>query len=130
MIVRSVAIVNAVDEAEFRIVNEEGCWITTDINRGIGEPNFSYTSNFEASSNSSQRSKITENTSTDPYVRSEWIFGDNTPAVDVPTLIDSIIQVRHTYGILNLFRNLRIYNDVDVLKKLPSQFLLKKGIIS
>ena len=29
----SVAIVNAVETADFRIVNEEGCWITTEVNR-------------------------------------------------------------------------------------------------
>ena len=66
----SVAIVNAVDSANFKIVNEEGCWITTEINRGIGDPNFNYTSpNFEASSVILAREEITfENTSTDPYV--------------------------------------------------------------
>ena len=126
----SVAIVNAVDEAEFRIVNEEGCWITTDINRGIGEPNFSYTSpNFEASSVILAREEITfENTSTDPYVRSEWIFGDNTPAVDVPTLIDSIIPVRHTYGISGTyFATMRIYNDVGCSEEITRPISVGKG---
>ena len=126
----SVAIVNAVDEAEFRIVNEEGCWITTDINRGIGEPNFSYTSpNFEASSVILAREEITfENTSTDPYVRSEWIFGDNTPAVDVPTLIDSIIPVRHTYGISGTyFATMRIYNDVGCSEEITQPISVGKG---
>ena len=101
----SVAIVNAVDEAEFRIVNEEGCWITTDINRGIGEPNFSYTSpNFEASSVILAREEITfENTSTDPYVRSEWIFGDNTPAVDVPTHRQYYSSATYLWYLWNLF---------------------------
>jgi len=126
----SVAIVNAVDEAEFRIVNEEGCWITTDINRGIGEPNFSFTSpNFEASSVILAREEITfENTSTDPYVRSEWIFGDNTPAVDVPTLIDSIIPVRHTYGISGTyFATMRIYNDVGCSEEITQPISVGKG---
>ncbi|MEN8812741.1 MAG: hypothetical protein ABF277_05460 [Candidatus Arcticimaribacter sp.] len=126
----SVAIVNAVDEAEFRIVNQEGCWITTDINRGIGEPNFSYTSpNFEASSVILAREEITfENASTDPYVRSEWIFGDNTPAVDVPTLIDSIIPVRHTYGISGTyFATMRIYNDVGCSEEITQPISVGKG---
>jgi hypothetical protein len=126
----SVAIVNAVDEAEFRIVNQEGCWITTDINRGIGEPNYSYTSpNFEASSVILAREEITfENTSTDPYVRSEWIFGDNTPAVDVPILIDSIIPVRHTYGISGTyFATMRIYNDVGCSEEITQPITVGKG---
>ena len=59
---------------EFRIVNEEGCWITTEVNRGIGEPNFEYTSpNYEASSAFSKK-EVTFKTSTDPYVKSEWIL--------------------------------------------------------
>ena len=126
----SVAIVNAVDEAEFRIVNQEGCWITTDINRGIGEPNYSYTSpNFEASSVILAREEITfENTSTDPYVRSEWIFGDNTPAVDAPILIDSIIPVRHTYGISGTyFATMRIYNDVGCSEEITQPITVGKG---
>ena len=126
----SVAIVNAVDEAEFRIVNEEGCWITKDINRGIGEPNFSFTSpNFEASSVILAREEITfENTSTDPYVRSEWIFGDNTPAVDVSTLIDSIIPVRHTYGISGTyFATMRIYNDIGCSEEITKPISVGKG---
>ena len=126
----SVAIVNAVDEADFRIVNEEGCWITTEINRGIGEPNFSYSSpNFEASSVILAREEITfENTSTDPYVRSEWIFGDNTPPVDVPTLIDSIIPVRHTYGISGTyFTTMRIYNDIGCSEEITIPISVGKG---
>ena len=126
----SVAIVNAVDEADFRIVNEEGCWITTEINRGIGEPNFSYSSpNFEASSVILAREEVTfENTSTDPYVRSEWIFGDNTPPVNVPTLIDSIIPVRHTYGISGTyFTTMRIYNDIGCSEEITKPISVGKG---
>ena len=83
----SIAIVNAIESADFKIVNEEGCWITTQINRGIGEPNFTYTSpNFQASSNILAREEVTfTNASTDPYVVSEWIFGDNTPPILVET---------------------------------------------
>ena len=31
----SVAIVNAIETADFRVVNEEGCWITTEVNREL-----------------------------------------------------------------------------------------------
>ena len=126
----SVAIVNAVESADFRIVNEEGCWITTEINRGIGEPNFTYSSpNFEGSSVILAREEITfENTSTDPYVTSEWIFGDNTPPEVVPTLVDSIIPVRHTYGISGTyFTTLRIYNDIGCSEEITIPIAVGKG---
>ena len=126
----SVAIVNAVDSANFKIVNEEGCWITTEINRGIGDPNFNYTSpNFEASSVILAREEITfENTSTDPYVTSEWIFGDNTPPEIVPTLTDSIIPVRHTYGVSGTyFTTLRIYNDIGCSEEITKPISVGKG---
>ena len=126
----SVAIVNAIDSANFRIVNEEGCWITTEINRGIGEPNFRYSSpNFNSSSVILAREEVTfENTSTDPYVTSEWIFGDNTPPEIVPTLIDSIIPVRHAYGVSGTyFATLRIYNDIGCSEEITYPVSVGKG---
>ena len=126
----SVAIVNAIETAEFRIVNEEGCWITTEVNRGIGEPNFEYTSpNYEASSVILAREEVTfKNTSTDPYVKSEWIFGDNTTPEIVPTLVDSVITVRHTYGISGTyFATLRIYNDIECSEEITIPISVGKG---
>ena len=126
----SVAVVNAIETAEFRIVNEEGCWITTEVNRGIGEPNFEYTSpNYEASSVILAREEVTfKNTSTDPYVKSEWIFGDNTAPEMVPTLIDSVITVRHTYGISGTyFATLRIYNDIECSEEITIPISVGKG---
>ena len=126
----SVAVVNAIETAEFRIVNEEGCWITTEVNRGIGEPNFEYTSpNYEASSVILAREEVTfKNTSTDPYVKSEWIFGDNTAPEIVPTLIDSVITVRHTYGISGTyFATLRIYNDIECSEEITIPISVGKG---
>jgi len=126
----SVAIVNAVEKADFRIVNEEGCWITTEVNRGIGEPNFEYTSpNYEASSVILAREEVTfKNTSTDPYVKSEWLFGDNSPPELVPTLVDSVITVRHTYGISGTyFATLRIYNDIECSEEITIPISVGKG---
>ena len=126
----SVAIVNAIETADFRIVNEEGCWITTEVNRGIGEPNFDYTSpNYEASSVILAREEVTfKNTSTDPYVKSEWIFGDNTTPEIVPTLVDSVITVRHTYGISGTyFATLRIYNDIECSEEITIPISVGKG---
>ena len=126
----SVAIVNAIETADFRIVNEEGCWITTEVNRGIGEPNFEYTSpNYEASSVILAREEVTfKNTSTDPYVKSEWIFGDNSTPEIVPTLVDSVITVRHTYGISGTyFATLRIYNDIECSEEITIPISVGKG---
>ena len=126
----SVAIVNAIETADFRIVNEEGCWITTEVNRGIGEPNFEYTSpNYEASSVILAREEVTfKNTSTDPFVKSEWIFGDNSTPEIVPTLVDSVITVRHTYGISGTyFATLRIYNDIECSEEITIPISVGKG---
>ena len=126
----SIAIVNAIESADFKIVNEEGCWITTQINRGIGEPNFTYTSpNFQASSNILAREEVTfTNASTDPYVVSEWIFGDNTPPILVETSTTSITPVRHAYGVSGTyFATLRIYNDIGCSEEVTEPIAVGKG---
>jgi hypothetical protein len=126
----SIAIVNAIESADFKIVNEEGCWITTQINRGIGEPNFTYTSpNFVASSNILAREEVTfTNASTDPYVVSEWIFGDNTPPILVETSTTSITPVRHAYGVSGTyFATLRIYNDIGCSEEVTEPIAVGKG---
>ncbi|MDB9899389.1 gliding motility-associated C-terminal domain-containing protein [Flavobacteriaceae bacterium] len=126
----SVAIVNAIESADFKIVNEEGCWITTQINRGIGEPNFTYTSpNFAASSNVLAREEVTfTNASTDPYVVSEWIFGDNTPPILVETSTTSITPVRHAYGVSGTyFATLRIYNSIGCSEEISEPIAVGKG---
>ena len=128
-----MAIVNAVDEADFRIVNEEGCWITTEINRGIGEANFSYSCSafFEASSVilARRRSNLREHFYRSVCVRSEWIFGDIAPPVDVPTLIDSIIPCSpylwHFLG--TYFTTMRIYNDIGCSEEITIPISVGKG---
>ncbi len=126
----SVAIVNAVETADLKIVNEEGCWITSEISRGIGEPNFTYTSpNFEISGTILAREEITfENTSTDPYVTSEWIFGDNSTPLIVQTSTVSITPVRHAYGISGTyFATLRIYNSIGCSEEETVPISVGKG---
>ena len=126
----SVAIVNAVETADLKIVNEEGCWINTEISRGIGEPNFTYTSpNFEISGTILAREEITfENTSTDPYVTSEWIFGDNSTPLIVQTSTVSITPVRHAYGISGTyFATLRIYNSIGCSEEETVPISVGKG---
>ncbi|MGY8967919.1 MAG: hypothetical protein ACKVHT_05405, partial [Flavobacteriales bacterium] len=126
----SVAIVNAIESADFKIVNEEGCWITTQINRGIGEPNFTYTSpNFAVSSNILAREEVTfTNASTDPYVVSEWIFGDNSSPILVETSTTSITPVRHAYGVSGTyFATLRIYNSIGCSEEISEPIAVGKG---
>ena len=86
-----------------------------DIILGVGDPNFEFTSvNFEASGNILAREEVTfENTSTDPFSVSEWIFGDNTPSEFVYVRSESTSPTRHEYGISGTyFATLRIYNDI------------------
>ena len=122
----SVAIVNAVDIADLKIVNEEGCFVTVPINRGIGEPNFTYTSlNFVTSSNILAREEVTfTNTSTDPYRLSEWIFGDNSP----PSSTVSITTVRHAYAVSGTYSaTLRIYNDLGCSEEVTETIVVGNG---
>ena len=117
-------------EAELRIVNEEGCSITSNIVLGVGEPEFEYTSiNLEASGNILAREEVTfENTSTDPFVVSEWIFGDNTPSEFVYVRSDSVSPTRHEYGISGTyFATLRIYNDIGCSEEVTKPIVVGNG---
>ena len=63
-------------------------------------------------------------------MKSEWLFGDNSPPELVPTLVDSVITVRHTYGISGTyFATLRIYNDIECSEEITIPISLVKVII-
>ncbi|MDO7615690.1 MAG: gliding motility-associated C-terminal domain-containing protein, partial [Flavobacteriaceae bacterium] len=126
----SVAIVNAIDSADFKIVNEEGCWISSEISRGIGVPNFEYTSpNFEISSSILAREEVTFlNTSTDPFVTSEWIFGDNSAPVIAQSSTSSVTPIRHAYGVSGTyFATLRIYNSIGCSEEETQPIVVGRG---
>ena len=119
-----------VKEAELLIQNINGCQITTNVSLGVGEPSFKYTStNLEATGTILAREEVSfENTSTDPFVQSEWIFGDNSPSLFVPVIRDSIIPVRHEYGISGTyFTTLRIYNDLGCTEEYVEPIVIGKG---
>ncbi|MGC6422934.1 MAG: hypothetical protein ACON43_09005 [Flavobacteriaceae bacterium] len=119
-----------VPDAQLRIVNEEGCTITTDIVLGVGDPNFEFTSvNFEASGSVLAREQVTfENTSTDPFSVSEWIWGDNTPSEFVYVRSESVSPTRHEYGISGTyFATLRIYNDIGCSEEITKPIVVGKG---
>ena len=126
----SVAITNAVEKAELKIVNEDGCLITEDISRGIGVPNFEFTSpNYVISSSILAREEATFlNTSTDPFVTSEWIFGDNSPPVIAQSSTSSITPIRHAYGVSGTyFATLRIYNSIGCSEEVTQPIIVGRG---
>lgn len=103
---------NPTENGNLKIINAQGCELTTSLNLSLGEPNFSFNSqSFEASGVLLARETIEfENTSTNPYVRSEWIFGDFTAAVEVPNVATSTM-VRYSYPVSGAYQvTLRIYN--------------------
>ena len=126
----SIAIVNAIDIADFKIVNDEGCWITTEISRGIGVPNFEFTSpNYVISSSILAREEVTFlNTSTDPFVTSEWIFGDNSPSVIAQSSTSNVTPTRHAYGVSGTyFATLRIYNSIGCSDEVTQPIVVGRG---
>ena len=61
-------------------------------------------------------------------MKSEWIFGDNSTPEIVPTLVDSVITVRHTYGISGTyFATLRIFNDIECSEEITVPISVGKG---
>ena len=126
----SVGITNAVETAPLKIKNAEGCWIEVEISRGIGEPSFTYDSPALANSGViGAREEVTfENTSTDPFVKSEWIFGDGTIPVIVESSTVSITPVRHVYGVSGTyFATLRISNSIGCSEEETMPIVIGKG---
>ena len=123
-------ITDPVENANLLIQNENGCQISTNISLGVGEPSFEYNSvNLEASGSILAREQVSfENTSTDPFIQSEWIFGDNSPSVFVPVLTDSIIPVKHEFGVSGTyFTTLRIYNEIGCSVDFVEPIIVGKG---
>ena len=127
----NVKIVNAIDSAIFRITNPENeCYIEETIERKIGKAGFTYTSpNFNDNNSVLAREEVTfDNTSTQPYVRSEWIFGDNSPVENVNALTASVTTVRHTYGVSGTYlATLRVYNSVECYDETTQEIVVGKG---
>jgi hypothetical protein len=127
----NVKIVNAIDSAIFRITNPENeCYIEETIERKIGKAGFTYTSpNYNDNNSVLAREEVTfDNTSTQPYVRSEWIFGDNSPVENVNALTASVTTVRHTYGVSGTYlATLRVYNSVECYDETTQEIVVGKG---
>jgi len=127
----NVKIVNAIDSAVFRITNPENdCYLLTTIDRKLGVGGFTYTSpNFEKNNSVLAREEVTfDNTSTQPYVRTEWIFGDNSPVENVNTLTASVTTVRHRYGVSGTYlATMRVYNSVACYDEITKEIIIGKG---
>ena len=107
------------EKSELRIVNEQGCTITKELNLELGEASFSFSStSLETTNVILAREEITfENTSTNPYIRSEWIFGDFSPPLVISNLATSS-SVRHSYPVAGAYNvTLRIFNEVGCFEE-------------
>lgn len=117
------------EEGELEIVNEKGCSIKHKINLGLGEPEFSFTSpSFESTNNFLVGEEITfKNNSSNPYVKSEWLFGDySNPLVLSRTATSSVVKYR--YPVSGAYPvTLRIYNSQGCYKEIINVVLVGKG---
>jgi hypothetical protein len=108
-----VYIGNPVQSSILDILNEVGCGEAVAFESGVGDPSFQIDSsgyNFNGVINLNEEVTFM-NTSSDPYVRSEWDFGDGS---DMGT-DTSPVHVYPGSGIFTVF--LRIYNDLGCFKE-------------
>ena len=116
---------------------DNNCRTSVVIDKRLGEAGFTYATTQSVTSSSNPtpdteikvRDEVTfQNTSTDPYVRSEWIFGDGSLPVNVDSLTSTITTVRHIYGISGTyFATLRIYNSVGCYDEFTQEIIVGKG---
>ena len=105
--------------------NSSDCEISYEINVGVGSPTFDYTS-ISMTRTPPQPIRANEditftNTSSDPWIKEEWIFGDNSPTISRDRRTGTVSPVRKKYSISGtFFATLRITNaigcDVEVIK--------------
>lgn len=125
----TLIIENPVEEGELEIFNTQGCSIKHSINLKLGDPDFSFTSaSYEITKNILAKEEITfRNNSTNPYVKSEWIFGDfSQPVVLSHTASSSI--VKHTFLKSGVYPvTLRIYNTNGCSQEVKHMVSVGKG---
>ncbi len=108
-----VYIANPVQSSILDILNDVGCGEAIAFESGVGDPSFQIDSpgyNFNGVINLNEEVTFM-NTSSDPYVRSEWDFGDGS-GMGTDT---SPVHVYPGSGIFTVF--LRIYNDLGCFKE-------------
>ena len=125
----TLLIENPVENAVLKIVNAQGCVISKEINLSLGEPSFSFTSqSLETSNGILARETIEfENTSTSPYIRSEWLFGDFTAPVQISNVATASI-VRYSYPVSGSYNvTLRLYNEIGCFKETSQMVSVGEG---
>ena len=121
-----VYIDNYVPDGLLNIVNEFGCGEAVIIDVGVAEPSFDISSvgyNLNGVININETVTF-RNTSTQPYTRLEWDFGDNSDLSEEESPV-------HTYvvsGIRDV--TLRIYNDLGCYKEYTEKISVGKGYLA
>lgn len=125
----TLLIENPLEEGELEILNAEGCSIKHKINLALGTPDFSFTSpSLEATKNILIGEEIIfTNNSSNPYVKSEWLFGDfSAPLVQAHTATSS--TVKYTYPTSGAYPvTLRIYNKNGCMEEATRVVSVGKG---
>jgi len=120
------------EEAILNIINEFGCGTSIPIITGVGNPDFSYTSNsLEQTGLISANEKVTfSNVSLDPYVKMEWDFGDGTEILEINAENEATTEISHRYTTPGSFNvTLRFYNNLGCYKETLKEVRIGKGFL-
>ncbi|MGC6402077.1 MAG: hypothetical protein ACON4A_01390 [Flavobacteriaceae bacterium] len=117
------------EKGGLKIVSSAGCLLTVEFDvLELALPAFEFSSpSYAANEVILAREEITfNNISAQPYVYSEWIFGDGSPTQQV--LSGAATPVRHTYGISGTyFVTLRNYNALGCSTEISQAIEVGKG---
>ena len=120
------------EEAILNIINEFGCGTSIPIITGVGNPDFSFTSNsLEQTGLISANEKVTfSNVSLDPYVKMEWDFGDGTEILEINAENEAATEISHRYTTPGSFNvTLRFYNNLGCYKEILKEVRIGKGFL-
>jgi gliding motility-associated-like protein len=120
------------EEAILNIINEFGCGTSIPIITGVGNPDFSFTSNsLEQTGLISANEKVTfSNVSLDPYVKMEWDFGDGTEILEINAENEATTEISHRYTTPGSFNvTLRFYNNLGCYKEILKEVRIGKGFL-
>ena len=127
-----IAIDEPIEESSLFISNQFGCGVSLPIITGVGNPDFSYTSNsLEQTGLISANEKVTfSNTSSDSYIRMEWDFGDGSSILEITPKNEATTEIVHTYGNPGSFSvKLRFYNILGCYKEVEQEIRIGKGYL-
>ena len=119
---------NPVTSARLEVLNGAGCGIARQINIGIGDPLFDFSSiSFQQSSQYIAREDITfRDLSEDEYSSFEFIFGDGTQTERLER--NQPDPITHEYAISGTYYvTLNIYNDIGCVVQLTQTIKIGKG---